>query len=79
MSATATGMILVSDVHNHALHILSSAGEVIECKDLKSLGIELPLSLCFANNGILWIGCGTRAVEKEKKAKIFAVRLVQRL
>ncbi|XP_076099672.1 uncharacterized protein LOC143069100 [Mytilus galloprovincialis] len=79
LSATGTGMILVSDVHNHALHILNSAGEVIECKDLKLLGIELPFSLCFANNGVLWIGCGTRAAEKEKKAKIFAVRLVQHL
>ncbi|XP_063412564.1 tripartite motif-containing protein 54-like [Mytilus trossulus] len=45
VTITSTDMILVSDCYNHAIHILNPAGELFVCKDVKSLGIELPVCL----------------------------------
>lgn len=66
-------MILVSDSVNHSIHVLNVDGEVIVCEDLKRIGIELPCSLCFDNNEVLWIGCSTQ--KTQKKAKIHCVKL----
>ncbi|CAC5390687.1 unnamed protein product [Mytilus coruscus] len=76
IAATSSDTILVLDKNNHAIHILNFAGEVIACKAIKPLGIELPLSLSIDSNGILWIGCNTWQADKDSKAKIFAVKLV---
>ncbi|XP_052058447.1 uncharacterized protein LOC127698803 [Mytilus californianus] len=75
ISATSSGMILVSDQYNHTIHVLNSAGEVIVCKNVKALGIELPLSLSIDKDGILWISCNSWTADKESKGKIFAVKL----
>ncbi|XP_063425558.1 uncharacterized protein LOC134709320 [Mytilus trossulus] len=72
----SSGMILVADKDNNAVHVLNSTGEFIVCKVVKSIGIDLPISLDIDKNGILWIGCNTRKAEKDSKAKIFAVKLV---
>ncbi|VDI65239.1 Hypothetical predicted protein [Mytilus galloprovincialis] len=76
ISATSSGMILVLDEDNHAIHVLNYAGEVIVCKVVKSLGIELPISIDIDKNGMLWIGCNTWKIDKKAKAKIFCVQLV---
>ncbi|VDI72197.1 Hypothetical predicted protein [Mytilus galloprovincialis] len=76
IAANSSGMILVLDKNNHAIHMLNCAGDVIACKDVKPLGIELPLSLSIDINGILWIGCNTWQADKDGKAKIFAVKLI---
>ncbi|VDI56411.1 tripartite motif-containing protein 2/3 [Mytilus galloprovincialis] len=74
ITSTSSNSILISDQQNHAIHVLNPAGDVIVCKDIKPLGIELPLSLSIDINGILWIGCNTFKVDKDGKAKIFAVK-----
>ncbi|CAC5396098.1 unnamed protein product [Mytilus coruscus] len=75
VSITSTAMILVSDSDNHAIHVLNPAGEVIVCNDVKVLGIDLPLSLAFDNNEVLWIGCNTWTSDKNRKAKIICVKI----
>ena len=74
VAITSNDMILVSDCTNHAMHILNPAGEIVVCKDLASLGIELPLSL-HIDKKVLWIGCNTLRRDKRKKAKINCVKL----
>ncbi|XP_063405974.1 uncharacterized protein LOC134689902 [Mytilus trossulus] len=75
VAITSTAMILVSDQYNYALHVLSPAGELIVCKDVKVLGIKLPISLAIDNNEVLWIGCNTWTTDEIKKAKIICVKL----
>ncbi|XP_063427021.1 uncharacterized protein LOC134710575 [Mytilus trossulus] len=77
ITPTSFDMILVSDQLNHAIHVINIAGEVILCKDIKSLGIELPLCLSVDKDDTLWIGCNRWADDKDSKAKIFAVKLVK--
>ncbi|VDI65243.1 tripartite motif-containing protein 71 [Mytilus galloprovincialis] len=76
ITATSTDFLCVLDAFNQAIHLLNYAGEVIVYKDIKPLGIELPLSFSFDCDGILWIGCNSWKADKESKAKIFAVKLV---
>ncbi|XP_076088765.1 uncharacterized protein LOC143059157 [Mytilus galloprovincialis] len=74
VAITSTDMMLVSDSLNHAIHILNHAGKLIVWKDVKSLRIELPRSLCIDNRDVLWIGC-TTITGDETKAKIHCVKL----
>ncbi|XP_071160541.1 E3 ubiquitin-protein ligase TRIM71-like [Mytilus edulis] len=76
ISTNSSGMILVADKDNNAVHVLNSTGEFIACKVVKSIGIELPISLDIDKNGILWIGCNTWKADKDRKAKLFSVKLV---
>ncbi|VDI72196.1 Hypothetical predicted protein [Mytilus galloprovincialis] len=76
ISTNSSGTIFVADKDNHAVHVLNSTGEFIVCKVVKSIGIELPVSLDIDKNGILWIGCNTWKANKDSKAKIFSVKLV---
>ncbi|XP_063406082.1 uncharacterized protein LOC134690008 [Mytilus trossulus] len=75
VAITSSAMILISEQGNHAIHILNPAGEFIVCKDVKALGIELPISLNIDNNEVLWIGCNTWETDKNKNAKIVCVKL----
>ncbi|CAC5394310.1 TRIM71 [Mytilus coruscus] len=75
IAITSTDMILVSDCENHTIHVLNPDGKVIVCKDVKCLGIELPLGLCIDKNQVLWIRCNTYAKDKFSKAKISCVKL----
>ncbi|VDI32841.1 tripartite motif-containing protein 2/3 [Mytilus galloprovincialis] len=76
VAVTSPDMILVSDCENHIIHALNSVGEVIFYKEVKSLGIELPLSLSIDHNDILWIGCNTCTENKSSASKIICVKLI---
>ncbi|XP_063426672.1 uncharacterized protein LOC134710297 [Mytilus trossulus] len=75
IAITSSDTILVSDCENHTIHVLNADGKLIVCKDVKCLGIELPLGLCIDKNQVLWIGCNTYVKEKFSKAKINCVKL----
>ncbi|VDI61508.1 Hypothetical predicted protein [Mytilus galloprovincialis] len=73
VAITSSDMIIVTDDGSHAIHVISSYGENIMCKDLKSLGIELPWSLSIDKNEVLWIGCRKLGTDK---SKILRVKLI---
>ncbi|XP_071165937.1 uncharacterized protein [Mytilus edulis] len=75
IAITSADTILVSDCENHTIHVLNPDGQLIVCKDVKCLGIELPLGLCIDQNQVLWIGCNTYVKEKFSKAKLSCVKL----
>ncbi|XP_063424038.1 uncharacterized protein LOC134707864 [Mytilus trossulus] len=75
VAVTSTDMILVTDCENHLIHALNSVGEAIFYKEVKSLGIELPLSLSIDNNDVLWIGCNTCTEDTNSTANIMYVKL----
>ncbi|XP_071154817.1 E3 ubiquitin-protein ligase TRIM71-like [Mytilus edulis] len=76
VAVTSPDMILVSDCENHVIHALNSVGEAIFYKEVKSLGIELPLSLIIDHNDVLWIGCNTCTENKSSASKIICVKLI---
>ena len=75
VAVTSTDMILVTDCENHFIHVLNSTGDAILYKEIKSLGIELPLSLSIDPNDVLWIGCNTCTENKSSASKIMCVKL----
>lgn len=75
IAVSSNDMIVVSDTSNPAIYILSHTGEIILCKEVKSLGIKLPYSLHFDQNMVLWIGCDVKK-EDENKAKVHALKLL---
>ncbi|CAC5381595.1 unnamed protein product [Mytilus coruscus] len=75
VAITSINMILVTDCENHLIHVLNSAGEAVLSKDVKSLGIDLPLSLSIDKNEVLWVGCNTCTEDKNRTAKITCVKL----
>ncbi|XP_071160824.1 uncharacterized protein [Mytilus edulis] len=76
ITVTSSDIILVLDQTSKYMHVLNFAGEVITSKDLKTLGIEFPFSLDIDKDDILWIGCNTKKMDKQGKAKIFALKLI---
>ncbi|XP_071161227.1 E3 ubiquitin-protein ligase Midline-1-like [Mytilus edulis] len=74
VTITSKDMILVAECFHNAIHVLTSAGEVILWKDVNSLGVEFPLSLEIDKNDFLWIGCATYT-DKIRRAKISCVQL----
>ncbi|CAC5410507.1 unnamed protein product [Mytilus coruscus] len=74
VAITSTDKILVFEfLYYHYIHVLNSSGEAIVCKNVKSLGIELPFSL--DKNDFLWIGCNTYKDNKIQKANLSCIRL----
>lgn len=68
-------IILFSDCYIHAIHVLNHGGELIDYKDVTSLGIELPVSLQYDQNEVLWIGCTTPTKFKFSKSTIHCITL----
>ncbi|XP_063448098.1 uncharacterized protein LOC134727647 [Mytilus trossulus] len=73
LAITSSDMILVSDYMNHAIHVINQTGEIIVCKDVRSLGIEYPISLHIDKHEVLWIGEVSK--KETMKAEISCVRL----
>ncbi|XP_063417121.1 uncharacterized protein LOC134699460 [Mytilus trossulus] len=57
VAITKTNVIIVSDENNHSLHALNTKGELIGLQTVINLGIQLPVSLCLNNEGLLLVGC----------------------
>lgn len=57
IETTSEGHVIVNDLTNHALHVLSKDGYVLTCKIMVYQGIICPMSLDIDTNGQLWVGC----------------------
>ncbi|CAC5382976.1 unnamed protein product [Mytilus coruscus] len=71
---TSVGHVIVSDVINHDLHVLSGEGEVLTCKVMKDQGIVFPVSLDIDTKGQLWVGCYSGDDERTD-AKLHIVKI----
>ncbi|XP_071178061.1 protein wech-like [Mytilus edulis] len=54
---TSIGHVIVTDVNNHSLYVLSEVGDVLACKGMKNLGIIYPTTMDIDTKGQLWVGC----------------------
>ncbi|CAC5382970.1 unnamed protein product [Mytilus coruscus] len=54
---TSVGHVIMTDVNNHFLHVLSGEGNLLICKDMKNQGILYPISCDIDTKGQLWVGC----------------------
>lgn len=57
ITVTSMNTILVSDCDNHAIHVLTSTGQVLVCNQVRDLDVEYPFSLYIDNEGLIWVGC----------------------
>lgn len=73
VEVTSTGTVLVSDEKNHALHLLSQAGEILGCKTLGEIGIRLPHCLYMTESEELLVAC--RKDDKYSNAKLHLLKL----
>ncbi|XP_052081804.1 uncharacterized protein LOC127719617 [Mytilus californianus] len=71
---TSVGLVIVSDVINHALHILSREGDLLIYKIMKDQGITYPVSLNIDTKGQLWVGCYS-GNEQRTDAKLHVVKM----
>ncbi|CAC5419052.1 unnamed protein product [Mytilus coruscus] len=71
---TSVGHVIVSDVNNHALHVLSGEGDVLTCKVMEDQGIIFPMSLDIDTKGQLWVGCHS-GDDQRKDAKLHVIKM----
>ncbi|XP_052081795.1 protein wech-like [Mytilus californianus] len=71
---TSVGHVIVTDVNNHALHVLSGEGDILTCKVMKDQGIIFPMSLDIDTKGQLWVGCYS-GEEENTDAKLHVVKM----
>ncbi|XP_076085345.1 uncharacterized protein LOC143056145 [Mytilus galloprovincialis] len=64
---TPSDKIIVTDMYNHLLHILTDQGQSITYYNLHDMGILYPLSLAMSTTGKIFIGC----LEKGRTAKLY--------
>lgn len=62
--------IVVSDVDNDLLHILSDKGQIITYYILRAMGILCPYSLALSKIGTIYIGC-VNMIGDTKMAKLY--------
>ncbi|CAC5378221.1 unnamed protein product [Mytilus coruscus] len=55
--ATHSDNIVVTDMNNHLLHILTDQGQIITYYNLRDMGIIFPYSLALSLSGTIYIGC----------------------
>ncbi|CAC5419049.1 unnamed protein product [Mytilus coruscus] len=71
---TSVGHVIVSDVNNHALHVLSGEGDLLTCKVMEDQGIIYPMTLDIDTKGQLWVGCYS-GNEQKTDAKLHEVKM----
>ncbi|XP_063409711.1 uncharacterized protein LOC134692972 [Mytilus trossulus] len=69
---TPSDNIVVTDVENHLLHILTDQGQIITYYNLSDIGILGPYFLALSTSGTIYIGCvNKRGSPDTTKAKLF--------
>ncbi|XP_071146901.1 uncharacterized protein [Mytilus edulis] len=69
---TPSDNIIVTDVLNHLLHILTDQGQSITYYNLCDIGILLPYSIALSMTGTIYIGCVSKRVSPDTtKAKLY--------
>ncbi|XP_052081749.1 uncharacterized protein LOC127719567 [Mytilus californianus] len=69
---TPSDNIVVTDVSNHLLHILTDQGQNITYYNLRDMGILGPYSLALSTTGTIYIGCVNKAGSPDTtKAKLY--------
>ncbi|CAG2230370.1 E3 ubiquitin-protein ligase UPL2,E3 ubiquitin-protein ligase NEDD4-like,Probable E3 ubiquitin-protein ligase TOM1,E3 ubiquitin-protein ligase pub1,E3 ubiquitin-protein ligase Su(dx),Probable E3 ubiquitin-protein ligase hulA,E3 ubiquitin-protein ligase pub3,E3 ubiquitin-protein ligase TOM1-like,E3 ubiquitin-protein ligase NEDD4,NEDD4-like E3 ubiquitin-protein ligase WWP2,E3 ubiquitin-protein ligase UPL1,E3 ubiquitin-protein ligase ptr1,E3 ubiquitin-protein ligase Itchy,E3 ubiquitin-protein ligase HUWE1,E3 u len=77
ITITPSDNIVVFDGGNHALHVMSSRGDLLGLQFIfKDFGIYYPYSLCFNSEGYLLIGCSGK---DEIYGKIHVVKMTDSL
>ncbi|CAC5385908.1 unnamed protein product [Mytilus coruscus] len=72
--STSVGHVIVPDVNNHALHVLSGEGDLLICKVMTDQSIIYPFSLNIDTKGQLWMGCHS-ANKQKPDAKLHVVKM----
>lgn len=65
--SSSSGLLIMPDTYNNALHFVNGKGELILYQKLKTFGINLPCSVAMDYKGRLWVGTGRN---KNKNAMI---------
>ncbi|XP_052081750.1 uncharacterized protein LOC127719568 [Mytilus californianus] len=69
---TPSDNIVVTDMSNHLLHILTDQGQIITFYNLRDIGILFPYSLALSTSGTIFIGCVIAAGSPDTtKAKLY--------
>ncbi|XP_071133087.1 uncharacterized protein [Mytilus edulis] len=69
---TPSDKIIVTDMNNHSLHIMTDQGQSINCYHLYVMGILLPYSLVLSTTGSIFIGCVSEKGSRDTtKAKLY--------
>ncbi|VDI23140.1 Hypothetical predicted protein [Mytilus galloprovincialis] len=64
--------IIVTDMENHLLHILTDQGQSITYYNLRDIGILYPYSLALSTSGTIFIGCvSPKESPDTSKAKLY--------
>ncbi|VDI33927.1 Hypothetical predicted protein [Mytilus galloprovincialis] len=71
---TSVGHVIVADIDNHALHVLSGEGNLLTCKVMEDQGIIYPTSLDIDIKGQLWMGCYSED-DHRTDAKLHVVKM----
>ncbi|XP_063408439.1 uncharacterized protein LOC134692025 [Mytilus trossulus] len=72
---TPSDNIIVTDVVNHLLHILTDQGQSITYYNLHDMGILLPFSIALSMTGTIYIGCANmRGSPDTTKAKLYELK-----
>ncbi|XP_063399064.1 uncharacterized protein LOC134683683 [Mytilus trossulus] len=69
---TPSDKIVVTDVKNHLLHILTDQGQIITHYNLHDIGILGPFSLALSTTGTFYMGCtNKKGTPDTSKAKLY--------
>ncbi|CAC5364910.1 TRIM71 [Mytilus coruscus] len=69
---TPSDNIVVTDLNNHHLHILTNIGQSITYYNLYDIGIIYPISLALSTSGTIYLGCVNKLGNAETtKAKLY--------
>ncbi|XP_052082404.1 uncharacterized protein LOC127720032 [Mytilus californianus] len=72
---TPSDNIVVTDLNNHLLHILTNQGQIITYYNLRDMGILHPYSLALSTSGTIYIGCVNAPGSKTTtKAKLYELK-----
>ncbi|CAC5358164.1 unnamed protein product [Mytilus coruscus] len=77
ITLTSAGLILASDYRDDSIHAINKDGDITGWIKLQDIGNpRFPMSVDVDDQGILWVGCGTKKNYQEVKTqKIYSFKL----